>query len=724
MRLRAGGNASLHLFAEHPAARRWAVRAFLPAFPASTWRRSGESIGPATNRRLRGHRAAAWPTALRASAEGPSLLDVWQLVLSNFPSEYRIDLRFRASADRSTSWWDRAAGGSAPAPLPVHAATGTGSRARSRIHEGVPTPMFSAAWEASIDLESDGPADPGPEIVDVARALERASRSDSGPAIAFAATSPIDLVLRRSAWFSELELTSLLPGPTSAAIPPFRGGAKAEILSLGWTDNGEIVGPTIDPVQGRHLAVLGETGMGKSSLLVALASRLGRTHGLILLDPLGTTAETFVRELDPSARSRLVRIRPGDDAIRINALEGIAGTSPDDLVRSERRLNDLVHSLRRVRSGRYVDSAFWGPRLEEMLTRALQAAAAWPQGTLVDAHTLLATRGRLHREIPPDALGPVRELAERVRERPEDAEGARRLLHELVRSRVLGTMLCASEPDLPSSDLVRPGRIVVVSGEARQVGESTARYLLSIYLAIAWSEVLARPSPAKTFVILDEAQWFAHESLAEMLRLGRFANLHVILATQSIASLPPIVAEAVWTNVADFVAFRGSPDEAREIARASSGISVESVLSLPRGRAALLLGKGESVHWIRTVRLPSSSRSDGPDEIPGGTAHSAGPPSGPTSEDTVLGYLRSQAVGLPAGATLRVDLAELRRRADPGGREVRRAGSRLASLGAIVRTEHTPGGTVWTLAPDRIPVEPPSPAPDESAGRSRPPQPS
>ncbi len=514
-------------------------------------------------------------------------------------------------------------------------------------------------------------------------------------------------------------------------------------MVLGRTDAGSIIGPPIERAQGRHLAILGETGMGKSSLLLALARRVSRDSGLVLLDPLGGTADALVRELPSSARSRLLRIAPVGFPRRLNALGGAASMRAASPVRSERRLNDLVHSLRRVRSGRYADSSYWGPRLEEMLTWALEAAASWPGGTLADAHALLATRGRLHRPIPDAALPAVAELARRVRERPDDAEGARRLLHEVVRSPVLEPMLCSERPELSASDLVRPGQVVVISGDAGEIGESTARYLLSTYLALVWSEILSRSEPAKIYLFLDEAQWFAHESLAEMLRLGRAANVHVVLATQAIASLPAAVGEAVWTNVADFVAFRGSPEEAREFARAAHGVSIESVLSLPRGRAAVLIGKGESVHWLRTVRLPerreplrdsASPDATGGRQVPPGAPTPVPPPIRPDAvreaspfpgvaaaepadgseeaersepdlqgPEPVIDYLRSRARSSGAGEPMRISLRELRSRVDPDGESVRRAGAELRARGALIATEHGDAGTVWTVDPGRLP---------------------
>ncbi|EQD59792.1 hypothetical protein B1B_08046, partial [mine drainage metagenome] len=158
-----------------------------------------------------------------------------------------------------------------------------------------------------------------------------------------------------------------------------------------------------------------------------------------------------------------------------------------------------------------------------------------------------------------------------------------------------------------------------------------ARRLLAVYLGLVWSELLARPVAPKTVVMLDEAQWFAHDSLSEMLRLGRKRNVHVVLATQSIASFRHAsVEEAVRTNVADFVVFRGSPREARDLQETIPAVRAEALLALPRGHAALLLGKGEQVHWIRTARRPGGADARGP-APPGSDGGDAAAPAAPSA---------------------------------------------------------------------------------------------
>ena len=570
----------------------------------------------------------------------------------------------------------------------------------------LPQPLF---WKTSIALEtSPGFGLPRERAIP---AVEAALRSAQGNGVRFSRNRlpwPAHFP-----WFpiSTDELVGVLPGLRS----PTGGDGASDfallpILPLGRSTSGRVIGPPVEAHQGRHLAVLGETGMGKSSTLVSIARKAAALGGVILFDPLGETAQWFLSGLSPRERSRALAISPWERLSGINALEGIRRGAGDPVL-SDRRLNDLVHALRRVRSGRYVDASYWGPRLEEMLTRAVQAAAGFPGGNLADAHTLLATGGRIRQVVPPSAQEDVRELVERIRDRPDDAEGARRLLYEVVRSPVLTRMLCERTPSLHPRDLVLPGRIAVISGDASTVGESVARYLLAIYLALVWSELLARPTHSKTFVILDESQWFSHESLAEMLRLARRRNVHVVLATQSVGSLPEGVADAVWTNVADFVAFRGSPEEAQELARATRGVSVEEILALPRGHAAVLLGKGQTVTWLRTAgRAPGSdSPSEGRAEGPAGPSPEPPGPESPFSDsrpaaEAVLEWIRARLGARPSDEPIRVELEELRRRVDPEGSAVRAAGSVLGRAGAIIAIERSPGGSVWILDSRKIPA--------------------
>ena len=716
-----------------PATARWITRVLLPAYGRSTWVRRSSRSEEEDGKLEWGRRVRPWPVALREHWDGPSATAQLGLTLCGLPSTVSVRWHFQpcpATWSRSV-FEDRT-------PMPPTPATDRFSARRAPrgirsnpILAPVDVPLF---WRTNVALGI--PADLTRDRArwnDVRSALERSLRTGQVNGIRF---SP-----RRTgfpwheAWFpvTEDELACILPNeetdiPTAPTVPRSEGST----LPLGRSVTGQVIGPSIEADQGRHIAVLGETGMGKSATLVAIARQAVPIGGVVLLDPLGETARSFVRGLHrPEDKGRLLWVSPEGTTGGINALEGVGGREADPVL-SDRRLNDLVHALRRVRSGRYTEK-YWGPRLEEMLTRALSAASTFPGGTIAEAHTLLATGGRTRRIVPPEAQEAVRELADRVRERPEDAEGARRLLYEVVRSPILRRMLCEPQPRLHTRELVTPGRIAVISGDASRVGESVARYLLAVYLALVWSELLARPGRAKTFVLLDESQWFSHDSLAEMLRLARRRNVHVVLATQTVSSLPEEVEEAVWTNVSDFVAFRGSPEEARELERATVGLSVEEILSLPRGHAAVLLGKGNSVAWMRTAgRPPDASDLEPQTRSPSESARSEPVPSTPSGESLVKGtetrasdvldWIRERARRNGAGVPLRIPLEELRRSVDPGGQAVREAGAALGRAGALLPSDRGESGAIWTVDPARIPVGRESPVGRRDTGNAEAPQ--
>ncbi|MCI4360770.1 MAG: hypothetical protein L3J91_03630, partial [Thermoplasmata archaeon] len=240
--------------------------------------------------------------------------------------------------------------------------------------------------------------------------------------------------------------------------------------------------------------------------------------------------------------------------------------------------------------------------------------------------------------------------------------------------------------------------------------------------ALFWSERLTADPARKTFLVLDEAQWYAHDSVAEMLRLGRRANLHLWLATQSLDALAEGVRAAVETNVADFIVFRGSPSDARDLARMTPAIRPETLWSLPPGHAVALVGKGEQVVQVRIDAPPRRTNDhtedrlravrDGsarfrPEEasVPPPIDRAATPASpgeplerpGPPVVRPLLLAIWSELLEAEAGAAARFYLEELRRVFDPDGREVRALGHRLREVGALARSDRDDLGAYWEL---------------------------
>jgi Helicase HerA, central domain len=530
------------------------------------------------------------------------------------------------------------------------------------------------------------------------------------------------------------EVAALFPTPWAALPWSDRGGRDTgPPVPLGKNRAGAVVALPWPAQEGRHLIVLGETGMGKSSLLVHLAlEATRRMSSVVLLDPIGETAQALLDRLGPKTLSRTILVSPDSSPIPINALAPQSAGVADPAA-LDRTLGDVVTALRRVRAQRYPETSFWGPRIEETVRRALGAAAGWPRGTLCDAEALLTPGARGRILAPPEARAAVDELRAWVAERPEEIEGSRRLLAEVTRNRWLRRMLAEPAAKWSLARALEPGAVTVFSGAAARVGESTARYLLAVYLALLWPAVLARRQADKLVVVADEVEWYGHESLAEMLRLGRRYNLHVWAATQSLESLPETVGEAFRTNAADLVLFRGSPAEAREIGRWNPSVVPSELLALPRGYCLALIGKGQRVEAVEAATLPEGLETQARrDLLAGKVAEFASAETPETSpvvayeersrtgfslaagqEPTLATLLDLFAVASeprPTGSELRVNLHRLREALPVSTSVVRQTGSELQRRGVLRGSGHDGSGSYWRVDREALRVTHPGPS--------------
>jgi hypothetical protein len=714
----------------------WLDSAFLDAYPPRTWSPTRSPWSPARPARA----GRAYPDAggpFRSLPDGgPPWIELLLGQLRTMPFGVRAVFELTPAGalgdSRSARWRGELAEQpsgfrlSSP-PLAVRAIS-------DRLEER----QRAVAWILRARIDVLAPLPPEDPAVDrMAEVVSGASRRDGGSGIAFARRRWPDLGAATLV-LSSAEVAMLFPRP-GCPFPAAAGEASsgARPLVVGTGPGGRPTRLWVEPDQGRHMLVLGETGMGKSTLLVRLAAQAARWGGVLLFDPVGDTGRRLLAALPAGRRGQVLWVSPTRSPIAVNALSGCSGADRSDAIRSERAIENLVLALRRVRSQRYGETPFWGPRIEETARRALAAAAAVPSGTIVEAERILAEPARRPRGVPPEAQEAFDALRQRAIERPEEVDGARRLLGEIAANGVLRRMLCAPEPRCTVAQWVAPGRITVLTGEAAEVGESTARYLLAVQLALVWSELMARPVAAKVFLALDEAQWYAHESVAEILRMGRRANVHLWLSTQALASLPETVAEASRTNAADLVQFRGSPGEVRELHRWVPAASEGSVLALSKGESLVLRGKGEAVEWTSTPlsapRLPDEEalamlaeagrplwpRGEEEGSAPDGALRAPSDGWGGPEARFLWLALRAGAEQRPSGSRLEVVLEDLRARFDPSGERLRRWGSQLAQRGCLEAALDGGRGRVWRLRVDVLRAELPHPrSPDEAARAS------
>ncbi len=130
----------------------------------------------------------------------------------------------------------------------------------------------------------------------------------------------------------------------------------------------------------RHLYIVGQTGTGKSTLLLNLVAQdLATGRGIALLDPHGDLAEAAVGLLPRRRGDDLVYFDPADLArpIGFNLLARL----PED---HRPLVADGV-----VGAYRAIWPDFWGPRLEHILAHAVRSLMDVPNATLLYLPRLL-----------------------------------------------------------------------------------------------------------------------------------------------------------------------------------------------------------------------------------------------------------------------------------------------------------------------------------------------
>ncbi len=395
------------------------------------------------------------------------------------------------------------------------------------------------------------------------------------------------------------ELLLWLPPWDARRTPGIRrvGGLSSSCVPLGSDDSGEPVVWPLASAEGHHMTVTGETGMGKSTLLQHLAAALAnRGHAVVVIDPLGETAQGLLPLLTRTVQERALWVSPLRSPVGINALELPLGlASLDARAERERRVSELVTALRRVRAERYGETVYWGPRIEDLLTRTLLVLSYSPGSTLHDAAQLLSDPDGWGGPLPP-TTGEGREvqsLWESLRrEGPEERQGALRVVQEVALSSAISRILAARSPRWSLARALGPGAVTFFDLERTTIGVRASSYLGAALLSLLWSHLVVRKDRTKVVLLLDEVQEYANDALSEMLRLGRRYNLHVLAATQSLSALSDALRDSLVTNSRDLLLFRGSAGDAR-LAREGLGVGREHDLaSLPRGTALALLEKG------------------------------------------------------------------------------------------------------------------------------------
>ena len=291
----------------------------------------------------------------------------------------------------------------------------------------------------------------------------------------------------------------------------------------------------------RHLYLIGQTGTGKSTLLLNLIRQdMENGEGLALLDPHGDLASAALLHVPRRRSNDLVYLDPADieRPIGFNPLAQV----PDPL--KPVVADGVVAAFRHV----WPDS--WGPRLDYILTNAVRALLDVPGATLLMLPRLLIDDAYriplVHRHVADPVV-----RAFWLNEYAAYAPGFRVEAIAPIQNKIgkalmvpsLRNMLAQPRSTITLRRLMDERAIVIVNLSKGALGESTAHLLGALLTTAIAQAALSRVNVAAErrvpfHLYADEFQSFATESFALILSEARKYALTLTIAHQYLDQLP------------------------------------------------------------------------------------------------------------------------------------------------------------------------------------------
>jgi hypothetical protein len=319
--------------------------------------------------------------------------------------------------------------------------------------------------------------------------------------------------------------------------------------------------------RGKHMYVIGKTGMGKSTMLENMAIQdIQNGEGLMFIDPHGSTAEKLLDFIPHERIKDVLYFAPFDvdNPIGFNVMEDV-GYDKRHLV-----VSGLMGAFKRI----WVDA--WSARMEYILQNVLLALLEYPDTTLLDVNRML-TNKEFRKSVIEKITDPVvksfwqEEFATYTDRYTQEATPAiQNKVGQFVSNPLIRNIVGQPKSTFNLREMMDTKKIFIVNLSKGRMGESNAALLgsmltVKIYLAAmsrADESAVRMNNLPRCYFYVDEFQSMMNEAFAAILSESRKYKLALVLANQYIEQMEETVRDAVFGNVGTLITFRVGPFDA------------------------------------------------------------------------------------------------------------------------------------------------------------------
>lgn len=320
--------------------------------------------------------------------------------------------------------------------------------------------------------------------------------------------------------------------------------------------------------RGRHLYIIGQTGVGKSGMLELLTiSDIYSPFGFAVIDPHGDYALNVLRRIPAERAEDVIYFNPADTEFPV-AFNPMEVTDPKLRTHTA---SELIGVLKRMFES-------WGPRLEYILRYSLLALLDYPEATMLDI-TRILTDKKFRAEVLKYVEDPVVRNFWTVEfaswNDKFQAEAVAPVLNKVgafTANPLVRNIIGQPKSSFNIRTIMDQRKILIVNLSRGLVGEDNAALLGALLVTKMQLAAMSRADiPASErepfYLYVDEFQNFATDSFATILSEARKYGLNLTVANQYIAQMSQEVKDAVFGNVGSIIAFRMGADDARSMQR-------------------------------------------------------------------------------------------------------------------------------------------------------------
>jgi Type IV secretion-system coupling protein DNA-binding domain len=343
------------------------------------------------------------------------------------------------------------------------------------------------------------------------------------------------------------------------------------IIHFGTSERDGRVISIAESVRRKHVALLGKTGVGKTTLLynMAFADLYGGV-GFSVIDPHGSLVADLLGVIPRCRTNDVILLNPAADSARIMGINILESVGPN-----ERHL--VVSSVVKIIKNLW--PANWGPRSEWLLEHFLYALLESPEPVTLAALPKLITDKRYRASIVAHVTDPAvlqffdfyESQNERLRE--ESVAPVLNKVSKFVTNRLMRAIVGQPTSSFDFRRLMDERRILLANLSKGSLGDDVSSLLGSLIVTKLSLASLSRENVAEEkrqlhVLYCDEMQNFTLGiDLPTILAESRKYALGLVVGTQTLAGLPGPTVKAIFGNCGTIASYRVSGEDAEELVR-------------------------------------------------------------------------------------------------------------------------------------------------------------